>query len=349
VLKCVDEYGLELGEETESYFDEIVDGVSYCLNPEHVERIRKIDFDDMIWYPLVKNFPIPPVDYLFVDEFQDSGLSQMELVIRAKNSSGRIIAIGDPKQAIYHWRGAGMYGMEIFAEKLNAKILPLTICYRCPKAVVRYVNERFPEIPFEAWDQAIEGSVNNLTEEKMFTSLLPGDMVLCRLNAPLVAPAMRLLRMGKKAIIKGKDIGKNLLQMIRQIERKFYPTTLNDFLIDMDEWVEKETEKLRVTNRHSQAQLMEDKRDTIQAFAGGASSVNEMKCNIEAIFADEIEGVVFSSGHRSKGLEADNVYIIKPELFPFKRAKTPEGILQERCLDYVVKTRSKVSLNIVQG
>jgi DNA helicase-2/ATP-dependent DNA helicase PcrA len=349
VNDCVDQYGIEIGEEGESYFDEIVEGVSLCLDPSHVERLGKIDFDDMIWYPLVRNLPIPKVDYLLVDEYQDSNASQMELTIRAKNSHGRVIAIGDPKQAIYGWRGAGTNGMEVFAERLNATILPLSITYRCPRAVVQFINEQFPDIPFEVWDQAIEGSVNTVTEEQMFKNVLPGDMVLCRLNAPLVAPAMRLLREGKKAIIKGKDIGKNLITMIHQIEKKFYPETIQEFLADMDEWVAKESLKLRTTQRHSQADLLEDKAETLMAFAMGVDSVNEMKENITRIFADDVEGVCFSSGHRAKGLQTDNTYILHPELFPFKRAKTPEAKAQELNLRYVACTRSKVSLNFVQG
>lgn len=240
--------------------------------------------------------------------------------------------------------------MEEFAQRTAATILPLTISYRCPKAVVQYVNQQFPDITFEAWDEAIEGSVNTVTEEMMFRYVLPGDMVLCRLNAPLVKPAMRLLREGKKAIIKGKDIGKNLITLIRQIQRKFGSTTMNEFLQDLDDYVARETLKLRETERHNQAELLEDKQETIYAFADGVDSVSEMVENIERIFSDEIEGVVFSSGHRSKGLEAPNVYILHPELLSnTKRCRTEEAAKQEINLHYVMATRAMQSLNFVGG
>lgn len=348
VNNLVDQYGIEIDDEMDCTFDDIVEGVKYCMDPDHIERIGKLDFDDMIWYPLVRKMPFPKVDYLLVDEFQDSNESQMEMVMRAKNSHGRILAIGDPNQAIYGWRGAGTKGMEIFADRTKATVLPLSISYRCPKAVVQYVNQRFPQIPFEAWDQAIEGEVNlAVPETAMMQKLNPGDMVLCRLNAPLVAPAMACLRMGKKAIIRGKDIGKNLITLIRQVQRKYSSTSLAEFCGDLTEYVEKESAKLRATNRLSQADLLEDKAETVYAFAEGVDSVAEMIQMIEKIFDDDTPGITFSSGHRAKGLEADHVYIIKPELFPFKRAKTEEAKKQEQNLAYVVCTRSKVSLNFV--
>jgi DNA helicase II / ATP-dependent DNA helicase PcrA len=346
VMEYVDHYGLDLGEEGESFFDHVVEGTKELLDPSHVDRLGKINFDDMIWYPLVMNFPIPATDFLLVDEYQDTNMAQMELVMRA--AKGRVIAIGDPYQAIYGWRGAGTRGMQIFAERMKATMLPLSITYRCPKAVVAYINQRFPHIPFEAWDQAIEGEVDlAVPQEKMFKQLQSGDMVICRLNAPLVAPAMRLLREGKKAIIKGKDIGKNLITLIHQVERKYGSTTVREFIVDLDEYVRSESEKLRVTQRTAQAELLEDKQQTIYAFAEGATYVNEIKQNIDKIFSDDIEGTVFCTGHKAKGLEADNVYILHPEMFPFKRARTPEGKEQEINLAYVVNTRPRKFLGHV--
>lgn len=344
VLGYIDKHTLDLSEEDEPYFDEIVEGVQLCLDPSHVERLGKIDYDDMIWYPLVCNLPIPQFDVLLVDEFQDSNLAQMELVMRA---NARVIAIGDGRQAIYFWRGAGMYGMEIFQQRTNAVELPLSISYRCPRAVVANVNQKYPDIPFEAWDQAIEGEVNTISENKMFTQAQSGDMILCRLNAPLVAPAMRFLREGKKAIIKGRDTSKTLMSLIHKVEQKFYPQNIQEFVVDLDDYVNKETEKLRATQRFNQATTLEDTRDTVWAFADGSDSVADIKEKINRIFSDDTVGIVLSTGHKAKGLEADNVYVIHPEMFPFKRARTLEQKAQEINLAYVTDTRAKVSHNYV--
>ena len=48
--------------------------------------------------------------------------------------------------------------------------------------------------------------------------------------------------------------------------------------------------------------------------------------------------------HKSKGLEADVVYILNEYLIPSKFAKSPEQIKQEQNLKYVARTRAKEEL-----
>jgi hypothetical protein len=50
--------------------------------------------------------------------------------------------------------------MDLIAADWNAVKMPLSINYRCSKAVVRNAQIMVPEI--EAWDQAPEGSVDRL-------------------------------------------------------------------------------------------------------------------------------------------------------------------------------------------
>lgn len=45
--------------------------------------------------------------YIFVDEFQDTDVEQMDLIVRLRRASGaRLYAVGDPKQGVYRFRGA---------------------------------------------------------------------------------------------------------------------------------------------------------------------------------------------------------------------------------------------------
>ena len=65
-----------------------------------------IDFDDMIWLPVALNLPIPMTfDFLIVDEYQDSNITQQELALRFC-PSGRMVIVGDRYQSIYQFRGA---------------------------------------------------------------------------------------------------------------------------------------------------------------------------------------------------------------------------------------------------
>ena len=70
--------------------------------------------------------------------------------------------------------------------------------------------------------------------------------------------------------------------------------------------------------------------------------------NIKTIFGDkEKNSVIFSTVHKAKGLEADNVWILSPEKMPHPMAKSAADREQERNICYVAITRAKKNLNYV--
>jgi superfamily I DNA/RNA helicase len=79
----------------------------------------------------------------------------------------------------------------------------------------------------------------------------------------------------------------------------------------------------------------------------GANSVAELMTRCETLFSDDKSAVTLSTVHKAKGLEADNVYILRPELMPHPMAKTPEAIAQESNIEYVAVTRTKNKLVFV--
>lgn len=65
-----------------------------------------IDFDDMMYMPLLTDVPFPKYDWIFVDEAQDLNMVRMLLVSKLSKATTRVIAVGDPCQAIYGFTGA---------------------------------------------------------------------------------------------------------------------------------------------------------------------------------------------------------------------------------------------------
>ena len=57
-----------------------------------------------------------------------------------------------------------------------------------------------------------------------------------------------------------------------------------------------------------------------------------------------VRGVTLSTIHKSKGLEADNVYFLQPDLLPSKYAVTELALYAEKCLKFVAITRSRKNL-----
>ena len=88
---------------------------------------------------------------IFVDEFQDTDPIQAEiLLLLANDVRGKLFIVGDPKQAIYRFRGTDVSTYWHVCRELAAgggRILQLTRSYRGVPAIQRFVNAAFaPEM-----------------------------------------------------------------------------------------------------------------------------------------------------------------------------------------------------------
>ena len=81
-----------------------------------------------------KRFP-----WIFVDEYQDTNATQVELLkILIRTGSGTICAIGDPDQAIYGFRGADVRNFHLFHQDFpDTKEIHLTKNYRSTNSILR--------------------------------------------------------------------------------------------------------------------------------------------------------------------------------------------------------------------
>jgi DNA helicase-2/ATP-dependent DNA helicase PcrA len=89
---------------------------------------------------------------------------------------------------------------------------------------------------------------------------------------------------------------------------------------------------------------MGDKHDTIIALVSAADTVGDLSLTVQRIFSDKVTGTTFMTIHKAKGLEADRVYIIYPELMPHPKASDVEAEMNIR---YVAITRAKKHLTFV--
>lgn len=101
--------------------------------------LSSIDFDDMLRQPLLRGAKFPQQDFVFVDEAQDLNSIQHEMLSRlGQPQAGKtvFVFVGDPAQAIYGFRGAAADSMPTLARRFSCEILPLSVSFRCPRAVV---------------------------------------------------------------------------------------------------------------------------------------------------------------------------------------------------------------------
>jgi len=306
-----------------------------------------IDFDDMIDLSARGAVPCQRFDYLFVDECQDLNAAQIEFALKSIKPGGRILAVGDKNQSIYGFRGADIYAIPRIIEALQATCLPLSICYRCPLLHVERAKTLVPEIEAAPW--AKEGLILTIDRITFERCVSPGDLVLCRTNAPLVKPCLALIRNGTKAVILGRDIGKGLKAMIRKVQKRTLSPDLNSFLVSLAQYVDREVRKLLLSERLMQAENLRDRHETIMALADGYQTIAQVERRIDTVFAESQAGVTFSTVHKAKGGEAERVFILKPELLPHPRAQFGWELTQEQNIKYVALTRSKNELYFVYG
>lgn len=337
IQQTADHYGLELNGDEEAIIGLLPQVLARCAVDDHT-----VDFDDMIWLPVHLGLPLEKFDWVFVDECQDLNKSQIELVLRSIAEGGRVVAVGDASQSLYGFRGADTEAIGNIVAALDAVTLPLSITYRCPLSHVRLAQTIVPHL--EAGPNAIEGIVENVSEDGVAERAKDGDMIICRVNAPLISLAFKLIRKGIKAVVRGRDIGKNLSDLIR----KFNADSIDDLCFKIDEYVRRESLRLaRRRDRESLQIQLDDKVDTLRAVISDCATVPDVLYRLESLFSDDIEGVVLSSVHRAKGLEANRVFILRPDLLPHPKAQSVWQVEQENNCRYVALTRSKSELFFV--
>lgn len=352
-------YEVELNHSKQRVFELVPKVLERCKTPK-----SRINFDDMIWLPVVLNLPLPQYDLLLVDEAQDLNRCQQAL---AKRAGRRLILCGDPKQAIYGFAGADAESMPRLTQELAATergciTLPLTVTRRCGKAIVQEANRYVKD--FDAHESNPVGIIGEALypvqkrgdttreiswEESYCARVQEGDFLLCRVNAPLVSQCFRFLQRGRKATIQGRDVGQGLVSLIKKLmkdhaDRDYGKIPL--FLERLEEWHYQETTKEEAKRNPSEAKLiaLADRVACLHCFADDASTGAAMITRIEALFTDDKDkpGIRLSSVHKAKGLEAKRVFLLQPQgaSMPHPLAKSAWQVQQELNLLYVAITRA---------
>lgn len=298
----------------------------------------KMDFPDMLWIPynFVDEMNFPKYQVVMADEGQDLFTLQKEILQRYIKPRGRFVAVGDSKQLIYNFMGSDLDVFNSIKEMPNTICLPLSVTYRCAKKIVERANEVFPGT--ECTATAKEGVVRSgdIFEAES------GDFILCRNNFPLVAAFIMLLEKGKKASIMGRDFGENLCRLMDN------QSCLDDLYLLLEDKASKLKKRglseIAIINNASYVALKEKVSIIETLYKRFPGSFLALKQKIKNIFSDDKTGIILSTIHKSKGLEAKRVFFLNPELIPSKFAKTPKALYAEDCLKFVAITRAKEEL-----
>jgi hypothetical protein len=311
----------------------------FCIivNEALVQGIKQayaglIDFDDQIYMPTLFGGSFPIHARVMGDEAQDFSPLNQAMIARLVGPDTQLIAVGDPWQSIYAFRGADTKSMQWLAAHFNMAQMTLSVSFRCPIAVIENVHWRVPHMRWPEW--ARQGVVKELTEWD--AKCIPDNAaIICRNNAPLMSCALALLKAGRGIHLVGTDLGPQLVKALKKLGET--DMKQEAVLVAIDQW---EAEKLRKARN---AGTVTDKAECLRVFAGFGPTLGAAIAYCEHLFAAQ-GPIQLLSGHKAKGLEWDTVYHLDPHRIPSPWSKEGEALEQEYNVKYVIKTRAKDAL-----
>ncbi len=145
----------------------------YQLYQQSLKAYQAVDFDDLIKLP-VELFELHEValnkwqrklQYLLVDEYQDTNACQYKLIKMLTGVRGQFTAVGDDDQAIYGWRGADVQNLhQLTTDFSKLKVIKLEQNYRSTIRILRAAN-------------AVISNNPKLFDKKLWSDLGTGDLI----------------------------------------------------------------------------------------------------------------------------------------------------------------------------
>lgn len=321
------------------------------------QELSIIDYTDLLWLPNVLNLTSKKYafNWIFVDEAQDTNIAEQELIKKCFKRGTRFAIVCDNFQQINVWAGSTIQAIENFRKFPNTKDYNLPISYRCPKKVIELAKEYSDNIIAD--ENAIDGEINY---DVLYTKPIDGDMVLCRMTAPLISLYLKYLKLNKKAYVRGfenikddylnliKDCKSNLLDKECLTSNGLFPTLYKRLIENINSIREKYNLSLDETLENTTILTQYDNIEALRVLSQGLVTTEELCNRIKTIFNNSNEGIVLSTIHKAKGLESDNIFILLPSLLKSKKTQKDWEKQIEENLIYVAYTRAKKTLNFIK-
>lgn len=271
-------------------------------------KLRQIrDHDDTLWWAVTNSdkIPWPKYDVVLADEVQDFNKAQQIMLKQLDAKGARIVAVGDPNQSIYRFRGAdaesfGNLQGQLASYQKGYSVHNLPTNFRSGSAIIDFVNNNThvkhlesPETdiygnPWHKGVVTVDGNVQQgeshkkqfpANEDEMVDELAKEwhnhqqlereTAIIARTNAPLAQIAMQLLKNNIQFVILGRDFSKELISHIEKITGKGYKSVADQ--MSMPEFL------------NEMAQWTLDLEEKYRGDIRHAGNVQEAKDNSDAI------------------------------------------------------------------
>ena len=270
--------------------------------------------------------PSLPYDYILFDECQDANPVVLGIVKGQENA--QVIAVGDPSQAIYGWRGS-VDSMDQFDAKHR---LHLSKSFRFGRAIADEANK---------WLDLLDAELRVEGFERVASTVGPlavADAVLCRTNAGAIGQVIAAIGANQRAaLVGGGDDMRRLAEAA--IDLKAGRGTAHPELFAFRTWAEVQDHAendpggsdlkvfVNLVDKHGPDVII----DTINRLTRDESRAD----------------IVISTAHKAKGREWRSVQIAGDFREPKEDddGKQREVPRAELMLSYVAVTRAKLALD----
>jgi len=136
-----------------------------------LKAYNAVDFDDLILLPVLLFQEQPEqlekwrnrIRYLLVDEYQDTNLTQYQLIKLLAGPLGRLTVVGDDDQSIYAWRGAHPENLvQLQQDYPRLQVIKLEQNYRSSGRILKAANQ-------------LIGNNPHLFEKRLWSDHGPGE------------------------------------------------------------------------------------------------------------------------------------------------------------------------------
>ena len=151
--------------------DEVIAARVYAEYTRQIKAYNAVDFDDLILQPVLlfqehaevlekwRNH----IRYLLVDEYQDTNMTQYQLVKLLTGNLGRFTVVGDDDQSIYSWRGAKPENLTQLQQDFpRLQVIKLEQNYRSTGRILKIANQLIANNP-------------HVFEKRLWSVFGPGD------------------------------------------------------------------------------------------------------------------------------------------------------------------------------
>jgi len=265
IMSLIEKYAIDMDLSTEKYeqdrdyTEDLIEDSMHVLaysqpgqlpNGEGYDRRDQLlrDQDDTLWFAAMYADQIPwnkkpHYNVVLMDEVQDFNECQIKVAQKLKESGARVMAVGDPNQAMYLFRGADADAFNRLQEIVtNGRndAMPLPVNFRSLPGIIDFAKQythvkNLEAAPQSFWDaKGIDPNAAHIETDLEFHDTLARmqeeytggnklfkeqTAIISRTNAPLVEAAMRLMRNNIDFQIIGRDLSRELVSHINEVAK----------------------------------------------------------------------------------------------------------------------------------